>query len=124
MRLAALLCLCSGLSFAESWSGVLVDSKCYESEERNVNPTDTLMSVDRDTNSELRYCSPGAKTKFFTVVQPDGFSFRLDPAGNAKAADLIRKTGRKPRFQVVVTGELNKSRIGVSQIKVDSISER
>jgi hypothetical protein len=51
-----------------------------------VNPNDTLTSVDRDTNREIRYCSPNAKTKSFTVVQSDGLNFRLDFAGNAKAA--------------------------------------
>jgi hypothetical protein len=117
MRLAALLCLSSVFSFAGSWSGTLVDSKCYDSEELNVNPTDTSTSVDRDKNLEIRYCSPSAKTKSFTVVQHDGLSFKLDSAGNTKAAELVRKTGGKSLFTVAVTGELNRN-----TIKVDSIS--
>ena len=118
MRLAALFCLASALSFAGSWSGAMVDSKCYESEELNVNPTDTLTSVDRDTSREVRYCSPSARTKSFTVVQRDGLkSFRLDSAGNAKAADLVRNTGKKSLIVVDVTGEINRN-----TIKVDSIS--
>jgi hypothetical protein len=116
-RLAALLCLSSALSFAETWSGVLVDSKCYDSEERNVNPTDTLTYVDRDKNMEIRYCSPSAKTKSFAVVQPDGMSFKLDSAGNAKAAELVRKTGKRSRFAAAITGQMSKN-----TIKVDSIS--
>ena len=47
-RIVTLICLASTLSFAGTWSGLLVDSRCYEAEERNVNPTDTLTSVDRD----------------------------------------------------------------------------
>jgi hypothetical protein len=117
MRLAALFCLFSGFGFAGSRSGTLVDSKCCDNEERNVNPTDTLTSVDRDTNWEIRYCSPSAKTKSFTVVQHDGLSVRLDSAGNTKAGELVRKTGRKPPFAVTVTGELNRN-----TIQVDSIS--
>ena len=50
IRLAALLCLLCALSFGGSWRGTLVDSGCFGSEERNVNPTDTLTSVDRDEN--------------------------------------------------------------------------
>ena len=29
-RLAALICLSSALSYAENWTGALVDSNCYE----------------------------------------------------------------------------------------------
>src|ERR1017187_3992053 len=39
-RLAALLCFLSAVGFAASWSGTLVDAKCYDARERNVNPTD------------------------------------------------------------------------------------
>jgi hypothetical protein len=116
-RLAALLALSSALSLAETWSGSLVDSKCYGYEEHNVNPTDTLTSVDRDQNQEIRYCSPNPKTRAFVFVQHDGTSFALDSAGNAKAAALIQATGKKHPFPVVVTGEMSKN-----TIKVDSVS--
>jgi hypothetical protein len=116
LRLTALFCWSAVLGLAASWSGNLVDSKCYASEERNVNPTDTLTSVDRDGNREIRYCSPSKKTKSFTVVLPDG-SFNLDPSGNAKAAELVRKTGKRSPLGVVIRGE-----IGGKVIRVDSIS--
>lgn len=120
-RLALLLCLSPALSLAGSWSGVLVNSKCYGAEERNVNPTDTLTNVDRDRNLEIRYCSPNAKTKSFAVVQEDGSRLRFDSAGNAKAAELvskaISKTGKKSLLMVVVTGELQGK-----TIRLDSIS--
>lgn len=114
--LAVFLCL-SPLCVAASWSGALVDSKCYSAEQRNVNPTDTLTSVDRDTNLEISYCSPGKKTKYFAIVQSSGLTFRLNPAGNAKAAELVRTTGKKSRFEVTVTGAMNKD-----VVTVDSIS--
>jgi hypothetical protein len=117
LRLAALLCLSSALSFAATWSGVLVDSKCYDAEQRNVNPTDTLTNVDRDGNREIRYCSPNAKTKSFALVQSDGPSLKLDSAGDAKAAELIPKTSKKFRLNVAVTGEVSSN-----IIKVDSIA--
>jgi hypothetical protein len=117
LRLAALLCLPPALSFAGSWSGALVDSKCYDAEERNVNPTDTLTNVDRDGNREIRYCSPSAKTRSFTLVQSDGPSLKLDDAGNARAAELVRKAGKKSLRIVAVTGEMERN-----TIKVDSIA--
>jgi len=116
-RLILLFCLSSALSFAGSWSGVLVDSKCYASEERNVNPTDTMTAVDRDVNLGIRYCSPKEKTKSFALVQSDGSTFKLDSAGDAKAAELIRTTTKRSRLAVAVTGEMDKD-----TIQVDSIS--
>jgi hypothetical protein len=117
MRLAILLCLGSRLVFAGTWAGRLVDSGCWAAEERNVNPQDTLIFVDRDRNEEIRYCSPGAKTRSFSIVTPDGLSYTLDSAGNAKAAELVRSSGKTSRLPVSVTGELNKN-----TIRVDSIS--
>jgi hypothetical protein len=108
--LSATLCL------AEAWSGNLVDSKCYASEERNVNPTDTEICVDRDNSYGIRYCSARPKTKSFAIVQSDGQSFRLDAAGNAKASELVQKIGKKQFIAVTITGEMNAKAIRVSSI--------
>ena len=115
-RLAVLFCCGSAIGLAGSWSGALVDSKCYAAEQRNVNPNDTLIYVDRDTNSEIRYCTPNAKTTVFAVVQSDNSTFQLDAGGNARAANLVRATGKKTRLAVVVTGEKSGD-----IVKVDSI---
>lgn len=117
MRLAALFCLTSALSFAGSWSGWLVDSKCYAALERNKSPTDTLSYVDRDKMSEIRYCHPNAKTKSFAVVDRNGLSFDLDASGNAKAVELVRSAGKKSIGEVTVAGEMTGN-----MVKVDSIS--
>ncbi len=101
---------------AKTWSGALVDSKCYAYEEANVNPTDTMTSVDRDTGREVRYCSPSTKTKSFALVQEFGPTLTLDSAGNAKALDLVRNTAKKSILVVVVQGEMNKSTISVDSI--------
>lgn len=119
MRVAALFCWSAVLSFAGSWSGNLVDSKCYANEERNVNPTDTLTSVDRDGNLEIRYCSPNKKTKSFALVQPDGQSFIFDTVGNAKAAELVRKIGKKSPLGVVIRGEMAGKMIQVASISTE-----
>jgi len=116
LMFGALFCLGSTLAFAGSWSGALVDPKCYDALERNANPRDTLIYVDRDTNQEIRYCSPNAKTKVFGIVQSDGLRLRFDSAGNTKAAELVKQTGNKPRFTVTVTGEMSKDLINVDTI--------
>jgi len=116
-RLAALYCLASVLSFAGSWSGWLVDSKCYAALERNKSPTDTLNYVDRDKNHEIRYCEPNAKTKSFAMVEQNGLSFNLDAGGNAKAAEMVRSAGKKSIAEVTVAGEMTRD-----TVKVDFIS--
>ena len=116
MRSAALSFLACGLSFAGSWRGALVDSRCFESEEQNVNPGDTLSYVNRDRNWEIRFCAPRVKSKSFAFVDRDGLSFRLDPEGNRKAAELVRKTGKKDLFLVVVNGEKSGGKLRVDSI--------
>ena len=119
LRAAALFSLFSAPVLAESWTGTLVDSRCYDNRESNVNPTDTLTYVDRDKNSEIRYCAANTKTKTFEVVLQDGLSLRLDPAGNAKAAELVRMTGKTKSFLfVTVTGERSKGTVTVDSILV------
>lgn len=117
IRLGALACLSAALGFAGTWSGDLVDSKCYTSEVNNRNPSDTDTFVDTDRGYEIRYCAPNAKTKSFAIVQPDGVSLPLDTAGNTQAAELVQKTGKKSVFPVAVTGKEEKG-----TIQVDSIS--
>lgn len=116
MQVVSLLCLSAAFSFAETVSGVLVNSKCYAAEERNVNPTDTETSVDRDGNLEISYCHPRSKTKSFAIVTPDGRSIELDSAGNAKAAELVRQSGKKSRYEVAVVGRISKHIMTVDSI--------
>jgi hypothetical protein len=111
------LLLASGVALAGDWSGILVDSKCYAAKERSVSPSNTLLYVDRDRGAEIAYCSANKKTKSFGVVQPDGSEVELDAGGNAKAAELVRKAGKKSYYTVRVIGQ--RIRNGVS---VDSIS--
>jgi hypothetical protein len=115
-RLAGLACLSSALSFAGNWSGILVDSQCWDSQENNTRATSIY--VDRDSNLEIGLCSPGAKTKSFAIVQQDGLSFKLDAPGNAKAAGLIKERGKKASAAVVITGETSNDTINVQSISM------
>ena len=114
--LALLLGLSAAAAFAETWSGMLVDSKCYAAEERNVNPTDTETAVDTDKGYEIRYCTPRRKTKSFAVVKPDGRALPFDSAGDAKASAYVQAVGKQPLYKVAVTGERNGKRIQVGSI--------
>jgi|ERR1700691_1987532 hypothetical protein len=116
--LAALVCLAAAPAFANSWSGYLVDSRCYAAEERSVNPNYTYNHAYRDTDEEIRICSPNAKTKSFSIVGHDGFGHALDPVGNEKAAAIVQQKGNKHRLKVAVTGEMSKSAIEVSSLAI------
>jgi hypothetical protein len=123
MRVAAafcLTCLAAALSFAAgNWSGYLVNSSCYAVEASNVNPTDTMTYVDRDRDLDVRLCAPNAKTKSFAVVQSDGEWFKLNSAGNTKATELVRSTGKiKEHLPVAVTGQMNKNTVEVTSISI------
>jgi len=117
MRLGALACLSSALGLAASWSGTLVDSKCWDNEVNNTRGTSVY--VDRDRNMEVRLCSPKANTKSFALVLSDGFSLKLDAAGDAKAAETVQSTGRKSPVKVAITGETSNHAIKVDSIGLD-----
>jgi len=53
------------------------------------------------------------------VVQQNGEMFKLDAAGNAKAAELVRDAAKKSRLHVTVTGEMSKDTVRVDSIVVD-----
>jgi hypothetical protein len=106
MRVVFLLCFAAVQTFAATWSGMLVDSNCYASEQRNVNSKDTLTNVDRDQNLEIQMCYAKPHTKSFAVVDQNGGSFGLDAAGNAKAAALVQGANLHHRVYVTVTGQM------------------
>ena len=116
--LAVLVCLAAIPASANSWSGFLVDSSCYEAEERSVNPNYTFNHAYRDTGLEIQICTPSAKTKSFSLVEHGGFGFRLDPVGNARAAEIVQKAGKKRLVEVTVTGEMSKHAIEVGSISL------
>ncbi len=118
MRPAILLFFASTLGFASTWSGFLVDSNCYTSEEHNISPHDTLNHVNRDMAWEIQFCAAKPKTKKFAVVQEDWDSLAFDSAGDAKARDLVVKAKKKGVLTVVVNGQLNKKTIQVDSIAV------
>lgn len=116
--LTFLVSLAAARAFAENWSGVLVDARCYASEQSNINPQDTDTYVDRDRNFELRYCHPKTRTNSFAIVQESGDPLKLDSAGNTKAAEIVQNHKTKSNLFVAVTGDLKKDTIQVSSISL------
>lgn len=117
IQLSALLCAAASAAIAGSWSGVLVDSNCYQSQLNNVGLDEAMSYSGRDMHYSVRYCSPDTKTVTFGVVEDTWHLVVLDPAGNAKAAELLRRAETQRMIQVKVTGEIDKN-----TVKVDSLS--
>jgi hypothetical protein len=118
MRLGMLLFLASSLAIAEQWSGVLVNTPCYDNLENSAGPINSGIDVYKDRNYEVRYCRADGKTKSFTLVQSDGRSYKLDESGNTKAAEIVRGGKQKNIFVVEVNGELMDRLITVESMKL------
>jgi hypothetical protein len=115
-RAAALLNLIATLGFATTWTGPLVDAKCYASLENNTGPDSSY--VDRDFTGIIRYCSRKAKRTSFAVVQPGGISLRLYERGNSQAAELVRNTDQKRILIVSVVGEKMHNSLKVTKLSL------
>jgi hypothetical protein len=102
-------------AFAQPWSGFLVNSNCYDTELRNTKAGSPTLA-NRDKDADVRFCAPNEKTRSFAIVDQNGTSFKLDAAGNEKAAEITRQSGKKEFLKVVVNGDKNKNRIRVESI--------
>jgi hypothetical protein len=85
---------------AENWSGTLIDANC------------------KPANAEAKglpnSCAATSTTKVFAIETPDGKVYKLDAAGNAKAAAAVRSNENKT--SVTVSGSMDGQ-----MVKVDSI---
>ena len=115
LRLALLLPIVPALSFAGSWSGALVDARCFSSAQQNVShghPGST------DMKRAVRSCSPSKKTESFSMVEQVGMAFSLDSNGNEKAHALVLKEGSKHPFRVHVTGDMDQDILRVETMSM------
>ena len=120
MRLATLLICLSSLGFAGTWSGFLVDSRCYTSMWNNAGPD--VPSVARDMDSLLRQCAARPDTKRFAIVQNDWRPLRLDAAGNERAAAVVRPVwNRSALYCVTVAGVRKRNMIFAGPVKLASV---
>ena len=71
LTIFALVAVFTGLALAESWNGKLLDATCYDKEK------------------EAKPCDANGATAMF-AVDISGKIYRLDQAGNAKAAEALK----------------------------------
>ena len=101
--LSAVLC------FAETWSGRLVDSSCYEKSKTEA----------KAPEKPEKLCAATPATLNFGIIASGDKFYKFDSAGNEKATALLQsglKTEKEKGANVTVSGSLDGE-----TLKVDSI---
>jgi hypothetical protein len=121
MRFASLLFCLSTVGFAGTWSGYLVDSRCYADERNNVTWDDN--SFGDDMSMEVRECVATSKTKHFAIVLSDWTMLKLDAAESARAAAIAHNVAPKSAttYCVTVVGVRRKDTILASPVTTASV---
>ena len=100
------------LSYADTWSGKLLDAACVERTRENPERNSTK-------TGNPPTCVASKSTGAFALQTSDGKVYKLDPAGNSKAATAVRGNPDNDSPEADVSG----AREG-EILKVDSISVR
>jgi hypothetical protein len=101
MKVGIIALATAALGIAESWTGKLIDATCKQDPNA---PKEAVAAS----------CAPTSSTRVFAVQTADGRVFRLDNAGNMKAAAAMKND--PGQTSVTVSGSLDGQ-----TVKVDSI---
>ncbi len=108
LTLTALAAVFSALALAESWSGRLLDSSCY------------------DQQKSAKTCDATSTTTAF-AIDVSGKVYKFDDAGNAKAAEALKSRADRstnpnapPSSQIMakVTGEKDGDALKVESVEI------
>lgn len=109
MKAAMILMGSAGLLLAESWTGTLMDATCKPEVNPDGNSKGALPSS----------CAATSATKVFAIQTADGKIFRLDSAGNTKAAEVVKNSDPTKTSTVTISGSLDGQ-----MVKVESIDSK
>jgi hypothetical protein len=104
MKVAIIALATAALGLADSWTGKLIDATCK--------PDSSTPSKDSSSTS----CAATTSTKVFAIQTADGKVFRLDDAGNAKAAAALKNDPTKT--SVTVSGSLDGQMVKVESVNL------
>ena len=76
----AFVVVAAGMAHAETWRGRLIDATCMDQQQSQQTPAQA--------------CNPTATTTAF-AINVSGKVYRLDDAGNAKAAEALRNRANR-----------------------------
>jgi len=110
-KVGIMLCLGAAFSYAETWTGKLMDASCY----------DTQKAAAKAHENLTKTCAPTAATTDFAIKTSAGKVYKVNSAGNAALATDIRngtlKADKDGDMHASVTG----SRDG-DVVNVDSVN--
>jgi hypothetical protein len=115
-KLGIVLCMAGVASYADSWSGKLIDSTCYEHHSTAATSGQKPPKVDKIDKD----CAPTTATDTFAVLA-DGKIYKLDAQSNAKVAADMRggalKADKDGDVHITVTGFRNGDTLTVNNVK-------
>jgi hypothetical protein len=103
-----LLCLAAVLSYADNWNGKLIDYACHERASKAPDPAAKTPGASA--------CAASATTTSFGIQTADGMVYKLDGAGNSKAAAAMKSDANKGKDEVSVSGTLDGQTVKVASI--------
>jgi hypothetical protein len=106
--MCAVVAVFTTLALAESWTGKLVDAGCAA-----------------DQTKAATGCDPTSSTTMFALVA-SGKTFKLDEAGNAKAAEALKSRADRAAnpnapASTAITAKVTGSKEGENILKVEAI---
>jgi hypothetical protein len=116
--------LAASLSFADNWTGKLIDSACHDRQSApggQAQPGGAPAQPGQaKAGSGSESCAPSATTTSFAIQTADGKVYKLDASGNSKAMAAFKTDGAKSKDgNVSVSGDLQGT-----TIKADSVDYR
>ena len=108
--LGMLLCLGAAFSYAETWTGKLLDAACYDAQKATTKSHEDL----------ARACVPTTTTTSFAIQTAAGKVYKVSSGNSEFASDLQNGTLKKDRdgdIHATVTGTLEGD-----MVRVDSIN--
>ena len=94
--------LVSGLAFADSWTGTVVDVMCKG----------------QDLASHTAKCAVSCSKGGYGLVLSDGKFVKFDEKGNAKALAALKATAKEKDLKAKVSGSLQDDVIKVESIEI------
>jgi|SRR5690242_10805530 hypothetical protein len=116
-KMGLTLCMAGAFCYAENWNGKLIDASCYD----NSRAGSTASTNSGRTSSKLdKECAPTSSTSTFAIQTSGSKVYKLDSAGNAKAAEAMQagslKSDKDGDVHVSISGSMQGD-----TVKVDSL---
>lgn len=114
LKTGMLLCFASAMSYAANWNAKLLDASCSD---KNASTT----QLDKKAQEKLsQTCAATASTTNFAILTSDGQIYKLDSAGDSKAASELKSGALKPDkdgdIHVSVSGNMKGDTVSVDTI--------